>query len=759
MLTNLIAATAQGKDVYLPMFFRLQNEADKKNLDELLSSEKNIEVYDEITGQLQELVKGRNPTIKLKDTDYPPLVEAHLNGADRLDYGVWVYYPWSRRLVHILDEAEFAEVRTNRNQYKITPEEQAQLGQKKIGILGLSVGQSIALTLTMERAYGELRLADFDILELSNMNRIRAGAHSLGISKVVVAAREITEIDPFMKVTLFKDGLTEDNIAEFFTANGKLDVLIEVCDGLDIKILSRYKARELQIPVVMDTSDRGMIDIERFDLEPARPILHGLVGDIDPQKVKGLTNEQKIPYILPMISAQDISSRLKASMMEVEQSITTWPQLASSVVLGGAIGADVCRRILLDQYHQSGRYYIDVEDQIKDPEPKKQQYHPVEPAALTPDDLQHIAKRFNAGQPGAALSEDDLNAIVTAGTQAPSGGNAQPWKFLYKNDRLFIFHDVHFSFSLLDYKNYGSYLAFGAMLQNISLRSAALGYALHETLFPLTDDQRLVAVLSFEKKKEEQPYLHLEPTIGTRVTNRVTAERKLLPASEKEALQQAAAYTKGAKLHLFEREEDLVEFADIFSSVEKIRFLHPWGHYDTFFKELRFTPEEIQSTRDGLDIATLEITNSEQAAMQIAKDTNAIAFLNSEQKGKAFKKITTKVVTHASAIGVLTMDGHKEIDFLNGGRAVERVWMEANHRGISFQPVSQLVFLSERFNDTGGSDFNKHEQNELRELITRFKNTTQFEEGRHPVFIFRFCYADAPRVRSLRKTLEEVLFS
>ena len=31
----------------------------------------------------------------------------------------------------------------------------------------------------------------------------------------------------------------------------------------------------------MATSDRGLVDVERFDLEPHRPILHGLLGDLD----------------------------------------------------------------------------------------------------------------------------------------------------------------------------------------------------------------------------------------------------------------------------------------------------------------------------------------------------------------------------------------------------------------------------------------------------------------------------------------------
>lgn len=316
--------------------------------------------------QLRELIKCKNPSIQIGEEEYPELIQRHLAGKELLEYGVWVYYPWNQRLVHLLDEEEFIEVRTNRNRNKITTEEQKILKSKKIGIVGLSVGQSIALTIAMERTCGELRLADFDTAELSNLNRIRTGVYNLGLNKTVIAAREILEIDPFLNVKIFMDGLHEGNVDEFFLEGGKLDLFIEVCDGLDLKITSRFKAREFQIPVVMDTNDRGMLDVERFDLEPHRPIFHGLADGLDPDNIKNLTNEEKIPYILKMIGADTMSTRLKASMLEVKKSINTWPQLASSVTLGGAATTDVCRRILLDQFHDSGRYYVDLDEIISD---------------------------------------------------------------------------------------------------------------------------------------------------------------------------------------------------------------------------------------------------------------------------------------------------------------------------------------------------------------------------------------------------------
>ncbi|MDR3693630.1 Rv1355c family protein [Mucilaginibacter sp.] len=352
------------KQVHKPIILRLDNPRDKQTFKDLLEDSKIKFVCDEIYGQLEELIKVQNPSANFRQDQYNELINKHLDGKDIKEYGVWVYYPWNQRLVHLLDEEEFIEVRTNRNRNKITREEQEKLRTKKIGIVGLSVGQSIALTMVMERICGELRLADFDTAELSNLNRIRAGVHNLGLNKTIIAAREILEIDPFLNVKIFSDGLNEGNMDEFFLGGGKLDLFIEVCDGLNIKIKSRFKAREFQIPVVMDTNDRGMLDVERFDREPARPILHGLAEGLNPDSIEHLTNEEKIPYILKIVGAETMSARLKASMLEVKKSINTWPQLASSVTLGGGVTTDVCRRILLDQFHDSGRYYVDLDEII-----------------------------------------------------------------------------------------------------------------------------------------------------------------------------------------------------------------------------------------------------------------------------------------------------------------------------------------------------------------------------------------------------------
>ncbi|MBC7775362.1 MAG: Rv1355c family protein [Phycisphaerae bacterium] len=367
-------ACLSNKHIWQPEIFRLCIPSNRERFESLLASSPHIIVHDEIVGQIHELLKCRAPHRHFEHSELVELTQQHLNGSDTDSYGVWVWYPWENRMVHLLDEAEFVALRTARNQLKITAQEQASLQTKIIGIVGLSVGQSIALTLAMERGCGELRLADFDTLELSNMNRIRTGVHNLGLPKVVIAAREIATIDPFLRVEIFPEGITTDNIEAFFTKNGRLDLVFDECDSLDVKILLRQQARSMGVPVLMDTNDRGMLDVERFDLEPDRPLLHGLAGDLSPESLRDLTTEEKIPFVQAIIGLDSLSPRMKESMPQIGKTLSSWPQLASSVALGGALGADTSRRILLHQFRDSGRYYIDLEALVADkainPEPE-----------------------------------------------------------------------------------------------------------------------------------------------------------------------------------------------------------------------------------------------------------------------------------------------------------------------------------------------------------------------------------------------------
>ncbi|ANH80164.1 hypothetical protein A8C56_03440 [Niabella ginsenosidivorans] len=365
-----ITAIQSLQHPYRPVFLRLENPDDKNTYDFIKENMAGVEVIDTILRQLKELIKIRNAGIRTEEA-LNRLLKEQSEQLILEEYGVWVFYPWSKKLVHLLDKEDFIEVRTNRNLYKITPEERQVLRSKTIGVIGLSVGQSVAFMLALERVCGALRLADFDTIDLSNMNRLAVGVQDIGVNKAILAARKIAELDPYIDITCYTDGLTDGNIDDFFTGGQRLDLLVEECDSLPVKIKSRIKARSLKIPVIMDTNDKGLLDVERFDLEPDRPVLHGrmklfegLTDEAAVAKLDQLTPRERFDTTIDIVGAENISERMKQSLKEIGISITGWPQLGSAVGLGGAMVTDVSRRILLGQYNASGRYHVDFYDLI-----------------------------------------------------------------------------------------------------------------------------------------------------------------------------------------------------------------------------------------------------------------------------------------------------------------------------------------------------------------------------------------------------------
>ncbi|MFJ6054006.1 ThiF family adenylyltransferase [Streptomyces sp. NPDC092307] len=332
---------------------------DAATLATLRESKRPHEVHDRIEDQVAELLGCLAPQDPFGGRS-PSRAVADVLGACPDDYGRWAWYPWSRRLVHVLPEEQFRLVRTDRNRDKITREEQQSLLRRRIGVIGLSVGSSAALTCAMEGVGGAFRLADFDRLGLSNLNRLRAGVHELGLEKSVLCARRMYELDPYLDIEIHRGGVTEENIAAFFGGGeegGCLDLLIEECDTPWVKVAAREHARAGRVPVLMDTNDRGLLDIERFDLEPDRPLFHGRTGATTAPDVRNLTRDETLRFLLDVVDER----RLSPAITRVGHTLSSWPQLASGVMLGAALVTDTARRILLGEPLPSGRHSLDLE--------------------------------------------------------------------------------------------------------------------------------------------------------------------------------------------------------------------------------------------------------------------------------------------------------------------------------------------------------------------------------------------------------------
>lgn len=277
---------------------------------------------------------------------------------------VYAYYPWVKIAIRIPQEKVYFELRTARNKNIITRDEQMMYRNTAVGVAGMSVGSNVISALVFSGGPKFIKIADYDKIEFTNLNRLRAPLYAIFENKANVAARMIWELDPFAQIEIWNKGLDKNTLHSFIAGRKKLDIFIDEIDNLELKFLARLICRAMRIPVVMvtDNGDNVIIDIERFDKEPRRKILHGLVRESDYKNFNNLSDEQWLKIALKIVDVKNLTPRMQSSIQQIGKTLSAVPQLGTTASVAGAAAAYVARRIATNQKMPSGRYFIGLDN-------------------------------------------------------------------------------------------------------------------------------------------------------------------------------------------------------------------------------------------------------------------------------------------------------------------------------------------------------------------------------------------------------------
>ena len=120
---------------------------------------------------------------------------------------------------------------------------------KKVFIFGVGgVGGYVAEALARS-GVGEIAMADFDIVEESNLNRqIIALRSTLGENKAQLMAKRLLDINKDIKAKYFDEKVDEENINYLFLE--KYHYIIDCVDDVNAKVAIIKKAKEKNVPVI-----------------------------------------------------------------------------------------------------------------------------------------------------------------------------------------------------------------------------------------------------------------------------------------------------------------------------------------------------------------------------------------------------------------------------------------------------------------------------------------------------------------------------
>ena len=125
-----------------------------------------------------------------------------------------------------------------------TPGVHEKIKQSTVGIAGLGgLGSAVAVALA-RIGVGRLVLADFDVVEPSNLNRQQYFIDQLGLPKSGALEANLKRINPYVQYDAHCVRITPENIFELFA---DVDVMVEAFDRADQKamLLQSFKGRPI----------------------------------------------------------------------------------------------------------------------------------------------------------------------------------------------------------------------------------------------------------------------------------------------------------------------------------------------------------------------------------------------------------------------------------------------------------------------------------------------------------------------------------
>lgn len=284
-----------------------------------------------------------------------------------------------------------------------------------------------------------------------------------------------------------------------------------------------------------------------------------------------------------------------------------------------------------------------------------------------------------------------LWSIIEAGVLAPSADNQHCFEVRTAHDCVLLLGSEAYLTAPYHKKVLGL-LSFGAVVENMTIRAAHLGYRVDVAWQP---DARRAALAELYLTRCEPIKSALDTAISSRCTNRRMMFRgPPLHKTELDHFKEFPSAGDKVTLHFFDAGRPRAELLRLIRIAESARFNTEALHAD-LFSAIRFDVGWQASAEAGLPPAALAV---EPGARWMFAQLGRWPVMNALRRiglhhalGLRAGYLPCRLAPH---LGVLTTALPIEEGAPAVGRAMQRVWLEAETRGLAFQPFAGAALLA-----------------------------------------------------------------
>jgi molybdopterin/thiamine biosynthesis adenylyltransferase len=658
------------------------------------------------------------------------------------------------------DGEQYGREAFSRNLGLINQAEQRELARATVAIPGVGGVGGIHLVTLARAGVGRFHIADFDEFEPGNVNRqYGAKVSAFGRSKLETMAREALDINPFLELRAFPNGVNDESIDDFLDG---VDVVVDSLDffAFDVRRMLFNRAREKGLWVVsagpigfssaylVFAPDRGMSFDEYFDVDDDTDDVDKIVAFL-----VGLTPRTKYMSYMDMSRANRETGR--------------GPSLGLACQLAAGVAATETLRILL------GRKPPKPAPNYAQFDPYLRKFfrgylwfgnrHPWQRIK------RRLVRRMLLGRSDSAsprppvrdsqasgVTRQVLGYVVRAGVQAPSGDNAQPWKFALSEDSVDLFVDPKADPSFFNFRQLASLIACGAAAENMRIAAAGCGFSSELRPFPAASNPEHVATIRLLGARDEPEAL--SDAIWERHTNRTMYRPSPLLPAVVDALEGAVSEFPGASIHVVGEAERLRRLLQVVQRADRLRVMHR-GLHEYFHSMVRYSRREAEETRDGFPLANLEAGFMGNLFLRMTKPWPLMWSLNQLGFGRVFSAIAARGLQHCSGAALVTAAGFEPAHMFEGGRALERAWLTLTDLGQAVQPMTAITIFWLRCQIEGDVSFSRPQRKLLHSMWQDYRGVfpgVDFDREGH-VMLFRFGIGRPVSVRTLRKPIDDFI--
>ncbi len=658
---------------------------------------------------------------------------------------------------------QYLEVALGRNRGLVSTAEQERLLKARVAIPGLGGVGGIHLVTLARMGFGGFRLAEFDHFEPANINRqYGAKVDSFGSPKLEAMVAEARQINPFLDLTLFPTGINPANVTSFLEG---ADIVVDGIDffAFDIRRLIFNRAREMGIPVVtagpvgfsaamlVFLPDQGMSFDEYFAIHNGMPLEERLLAFFIGLAPRAAQKNYIDPTRIDMYTRQG-------------------PSIAAACQLCASVAATEAIRIVLKRPGlRPAPYYFQYDPLVRKFHRGRLRMgnrHPWQRFKLNRLKSRWLngygplraawktAPLINSRPRALTLPLRDY--IMQAAVHAPSGDNCQPWRLHADGNRISLYMRPEVDQSLFNVDQYASLIACGAAIENMCLAASRYGFDGRPEYYPLATDPLRVADIHFQANgRKEDP---LQRYIPDRHTNRSVYDGRPIEPDVLDALKAQCDQVAGTGLQLIEDRERRQKIAQLVWQADRIRLENRQLHAH-FMRMVRFSAGAALDQRDGLPLDNLEAGKGGNLFLRLTRPWPVMNACNHLGASRLIARISYNAILQASAVGLVQCRDHDPARFLDGGRALQRIWLAATRAGLDFQPMTAVTLFRLRWQLGLQGAFPRHQRQMLDGIwpvYDRLFGDTRLPDQGH-VMLFRIGFGRRVACRTLRRPMASFL--